>query len=127
VLCTSSFVYRPAQQHSFVTCMPALAAEASQTSSCLQPQHYAALWVHIICSEQSLCVYACFLQAAARNMRSRKEPRQRSSSSGFKALIELGGASAQVTFMPDQQWHGGSSSSSKGQESLRLPLPGASM
>jgi hypothetical protein len=69
----------------------------------------------------------CILQAAARNMRSRKEPRQRSSSSAFKALIELGGASAQVTFMPDQQWHGGSSSSSssKGQESLRLPLPGA--
>jgi hypothetical protein len=65
-----------------------------------------------------------FLQAAARNMRSRKEPRQRSSSSAFKALIELGGASAQVTFMPDQQWHGGSSGS-KGQDSLRLPLPGA--
>lgn len=65
------------------------------------------------------------LQAAARNMRSRKEPRQRSSSSAFKALIELGGASAQVTFMPDQQWHGGSGSGSKGQESLRLPLPGA--
>ncbi|WIA29364.1 hypothetical protein OEZ86_011869 [Tetradesmus obliquus] len=64
------------------------------------------------------------LQAAARNMRSRKEPRQRSSSSAFKALIELGGASAQVTFMPDQQWHGGSGSGSKGQESLRLPLPG---
>jgi hypothetical protein len=65
------------------------------------------------------------LQAAARNMRSRKEPRQRSSSSAFKALIELGGASAQVTFMPDQQLHGGSGSSSKGQESLKLPLPGA--
>eukprot|EP00879_Flechtneria_rotunda_P023791 GHRR01025190.1.p1 GENE.GHRR01025190.1~~GHRR01025190.1.p1 ORF type:complete len:554 (+),score=179.00 GHRR01025190.1:215-1876(+) len=65
------------------------------------------------------------LQAAARNLRSRKEPPSTPSST-FKALLELGGASAQVTFMPDQHWvsKSSTSSSSTGQENLRLPLPG---
>lgn len=40
---------------------------------------------------------------------------------GFKALLEMGGASAQVTFMPDPQWHKHSTGSSKQRVRLRLP------
>lgn len=51
------------------------------------------------------------------------------SPAAFKALIEMGGASAQVTFMPDTHWHdkqqaaAGSSGGSK--QRVRLKLPGA--
>lgn len=88
--------------------MPRLAATASE-----QGTHTNASWLLLLLLP---------FQAAARNMRSRKEPRQPRSS--FNALIEMGGASAQVTFMPDVQWHSSSSSNSNRQESLLLSLPG---
>lgn len=54
-------------------------------------------------------------------MRSRKEPRPLSSP--FKALIELGGASAQVTFMPDSHWSSSSSSSPNSSSSSSSSSP----
>lgn len=44
----------------------------------------------------------------------------------FKALIEMGGASAQVTFMPDSHWHKHSAGSSKQRVRLKLPGEGGS-
>lgn len=60
------------------------------------------------------------LQAAAEDAsHSRKD--LHSSVPAFKALIEMGGASAQVTFMPDAHWHKHSTGSSKQRVRLRLP------
>lgn len=64
------------------------------------------------------------LQAAVRNMRSRKEPRQPPSTL-FKALIEMGGASAQVTFVPEPSQQSKSSrSTGTDKHNIHLQLPG---
>lgn len=62
-----------------------------------------------------------FLQAAVRNLRSRKEPKDPPSAI-FKTLIEMGGASAQVTFVPEHPHH--SRSKDRSEQNIHLPLPG---
>lgn len=68
------------------------------------------------------CWCLLLLQAAAEDAaHSRKD--LHAAQPGFKALLEMGGASAQVTFMPDAHWHKHSTGSSK--QRVRLKLPGA--
>jgi hypothetical protein len=62
------------------------------------------------------------LQAAAEDAAVHSRKDLHPAHPGFKALLEMGGASAQVTFMPDAQWHKHSTGSSK--QKVRLKLPG---